>query len=345
MKYLFKNFQSPKLPCVNVAAIVMLRVARSFSWTWDTVEEILTLGNRIYDENLPHVNGREIFPKDITERIRLGKSKFQIDAEQAVFGALCSTHPNLSDLYTALKNFFNFYDAGIVQGPQNVAVWHELGYFYMFDPKERDRCARKWVPEFANADVAAAEAETVGCACVTRYTQICQLVQVYSDTVPLKHRHDSFRITKIEVNDYRDKSDDWFEWKGIGINQWILRGHFSQANQRFSPDSRNCQATCISALSLAFQRFTPIEKWTSSTVDEILIAGDKFYKATVEDLKAKNQFIDSHLQVAELGKRFTCREQNISFNIDDCVVNGALITTSKESNLVDLESGRIKLEN
>lgn len=328
------------MPCVNVAAIVMLRIARSFSWTWDTLEEIITLGNRIYDENLPHINGREIVPKDVTERIRLGKSKFQIDVEQAVFGALCSAHPNLSDLHTALKNFFNVYDAGILHGPQNVAVWHELGYFYMFDAKERDRYGRKWVPEYANFDVAVAEAETVGCACVTRYTKISQLVQVYSDTIPIKHRHDSFRITKIEVNDYRDKSDDWNQWKGIGINQWLLRGRFSQANQRFSVDSRNCQATCMAAIALIFQHLIPTEEWNSNIMDEIILTGDKYYMATVEDLKSKEKFVHSHLLVAELKRNFNCREQKITFDIDDCLVNGTLLAAPKDDDHIDLETGK-----
>lgn len=84
----------------------MLRVARSITWTSDTVEEILTLGNRIYDNNHKHGEGQEVMPADIVEKIILGRNGYGIEAEQAVFGALSSTSPTVVDLQTGLTNFF-----------------------------------------------------------------------------------------------------------------------------------------------------------------------------------------------------------------------------------------------
>lgn len=317
----------------------MLRVARSITWTSDTVEEILTLGNRIYDDNLEHVDGREVMPADIVNKIILGRNGYRIEAVQAVYGALGSTDPVVVDLLTGLTNFFSTFDAGILHGPQCVAVWHELDHFYMFDAKERDRFGRKWVASIASNDLCSGDMEWMGCACVTRYANMEDLVCVYTETVPLKYRHDAFRITQIEVNDFKERSDIWHEWKGFAMNRWILRGHFSQGNQRFAEDQRNCQATCISAVALVFSGLVGMDEWNASIVDEILTQGDDFYRQCVETLMKEDKLVEKELRVAELNKYFTCREHNIELIIDDCLVNGSLIVDGNKK-LVDLRTGK-----
>lgn len=319
----------------------MLRVARSITWTSDTVEEILTLGNRVYDDNLKHGEGREVMPTDIIEKIILGRNGYSIEAEQAVFGVLSSTSPTVVDLPTGLTNFFATFDSGILQGPQTVAVWHDLRHFYMFDAKERDRYGRKWVASLVNAELYGndMEMEVTGRACVTRYRNLDDLVHVYTETVQLKRRHDAFRITRIEVNDYKERSDNWNEWKGIAINRWILRGRFSQGNQRFAEDHRNCQATCIAAVALVFSGLVGMDMWSVDVVDEILTMGDEFYRQCVEALMKEDKLVEKQLRVGELSKYFTCREQNIELIVDDCLVNGSLLA-DKSSKVFDLRTGK-----
>lgn len=316
----------------------MLRVARSITWTSDTVEEILTLGNRIYDNNQKHGVGQEVMPTDIVEKIILGRNGYRIEAEQAVFGVLSSTSPTVVDLPTGLTNFFASFDAGILQGPQTVAVWHDLRHFYMFDAKERDRYGRKWVASLVLAEFCGGDMELMGRACVTRYRNLEDLVQVYTETVQLKRRHDAFRITRIEVNDYKEHSDNWNEWKGIAINHWILRGRFSQGNQRFAEDNRNCQATCIAAVALVFSGLVEMNEWNADVVDEILTIGDVYYRQCVESLMKEEKLVQKELCVGELVKYFTCREQNIELIVDECLVNGSLLA-GKSNEFIDLKTG------
>lgn len=314
----------------------MLRVARSITWTSDTVEEILTLGNRIYDDNVQHAEEHDLLPTDIVEKIILGRNGYRIEAEQTVFGVLSSSSPTVSDLPKGLTNFFASFDAGILQGPQSVAVWHDLRHFYMFDAKERDRYGRKWVASLVEAEFS--NGETMGRACVTRYRNIDDLVQVYTETIPLKRRHDAFRITRIEVSDFKERSENWNQWKGIAVGRWILRGRFSQGNQRFAEVHRNCQATCIAAVALVFSGLVGMDEWSVSVVEEIVTMGDEFYRQCVEALMKEDKLVQKELCVGELSKYFTCREQNIELIVDDCLVNGSLLANGSNE-LINLKTG------
>lgn len=219
-----------------------------------------------------------------------------------------------------------------------MAVWHDLHHFYMFDAKERDRYGRKWVASLVNADFCNGDMESLGRACVTRFTNLEDLVELYTETVQLKRRHDEFRITRIEVHDYKERSDNWNEWKGIAINRWILRGRFSQGNQRFAEEHRNCQATCIAAVALVFSGLVAMNEWSVDVVDEILTMGDEYYRQCVEALMKDDKLVEKELCVAEICKYFTCREQNIELIVDDCLVNGSLLADGSNE-FIDLKTG------
>lgn len=313
-----------------MAAIVFLRIVRSFSWTSDTIEGILALGYQIYDDNLSYVEDRDVYPTDIKNKIKLGKSSYTIVAEQIVFGQLSSNSDYILNLKNGLYEFFVNCDAGIIHGPQSVAIWQELGYFYMFDAKERDKFGRKWFQQLTNP-------ETVGCACVCRFENLTDLAHIFLETIPLKHRHDNFRITRIDVNDYVVRSDDWHNWKGIALNKWILRGNLSQSNERFSEESRNYQGTSISAIALLFRKLFNVQEWNVEIIDDIMITGDEYYKQSVEALKKENLLINPELQVAELMRNFVCQDKKINFIFDDCLINGSLVISG------DLQSGIFRI--
>lgn len=328
--------QPVKVPCVNVAAIVMLRVARSFTWTQDTLNEIMTLGNRIYEDNLSNVEGIEVLATEIRGKIKLGKNQYEVDAEQAVLGEIGSKNFNVADLENGLTEFFKVYDAGVLQGPQSVAVWQEIGLYYMFDPKERDRLGRKWTKSFANES---GDSESFGVGCVTWYDDIKELSNIYFQNVPLKHRRDAFRITKIEIIDHIEKSDDWHNFKGIALNKWILRGTISQSNKKFAEENRNNQATCMAAIALAFTRLTKISQWDSHRMDKIMNVGDKYYTQCVAKLKDDGKFINPHLTTAELDRYYVYKNKKIEFVVDDCLVNGSVLAKPDDDSL-NLERGK-----
>lgn len=315
--------QNYRIPCMNVAAITMLRITRSFTWTWDTLEEILNLGHEIYDNNRSSVDSPEILASDICKPVNLGRNSYQIVCEQAVFGELLSIKEDVPHLDRALQVFFKIYDTGVLQGPQSVAVWHELGHYYMFDAKERDKFGRKWTPSMAN-EFSSDNSETVGCCCVTRFRDLEQLVNVYTETIPLKHRRDPFRITRVDVKDFLKRSGNWCQWAGIGIGRWILRGKFYQGNARFDEDGRDQQATCIAAMAIIYSKLEKMDNWNSALIDEILDKGDEFHKKSVDELKTKEQFVSQMLCASEVSRQCMVRDQQIELSIDDSILNGSL---------------------
>lgn len=330
--------QNYRVPCMNVAAITMLRITRSFTWTWDTLEEILNLGHEIYDHNRSLVDSPDILATDIVKPVTLGRSSYEIVCEQAVFGELLSVKEDVPHLDRALQVFFKIYDTGVLQGPQSVAVWHELGHYYMFDAKERDKYGRKWTQSMAN-EFSSENTETVGCCCVTRFRDLEQLVNVYTETVPLKHRRDPFRITRIDVQDFQKRSDNWVEWVGIGIGKWILRGKFYQGNVRFEEDGRGHQATCIAAMALVYSILENLESWNSALIDEILEKGDELHKQSVEELKVKERFVSQMLCASEVSRSLMVKEQQVELSIDDCMINGSLQSRGLGP-IIGLEAGK-----
>lgn len=331
--------QNFRIPCMNVAAIIMLRITRSFTWTWDTLEEILNLGHEIYDNNRSSTDGPEIVATDIKKPVTLGRSTYEVACEQAVFGELLSVKDGVPHLDRALQVFFKIYDTGILQGPQSVAIWHELGHYYMFDAKERDKYGRKWTPSMAN-EFLCENPETVGCCCVTRFKDLEQLVNVYTETVPLKHRRDPFRITRVDIKDYAKRSDDWRDWKGIGIGKWILRGKFFQGNVRFEEERRDQQATCIATMALIYSNLQKLESWNSTIIDEILDKGDELHKQSVAELRTKGNFVSQLLCASEVIRSCNVKDQQVVLTIDDCMFNGSL-QAKDVGPVMGLEAGKI----
>lgn len=370
--------QTVRIPCTNVAAIAMLRVARSFSWTWDTLEEVLRLGNRIYEENRDGGTAGgggaiDVLATEVQKPIRIGcgaRHRYRCDAEQFVFGRLMSSAANVPDLARALTLLFGAHAAGVVQGPQSVAVWHELGWYYMFDAKERDRCGRKWTmalggggqPEDVGgcddvAVVGGGEVESMGCCCVTRFRNVERLARMYGDTVPLRHRHDTFRVTRVTMAEHQDRSVDWFGWRSTGIGRWIVRGRFSLANERFAADERGGQqATCIAAIALLYSERFPLSGWSSELVDEIVTTGDALHQQSVDELREAEKLDDGrrYLLPSEVSRLFMWKagegdeeneeeqKQPVRFEIEEGVVKGNLHPQScgaDGSMLLDLLGG------
>lgn len=65
----------------------------------------------------------------------------------------------------------------------------------MFDAKERDQFGRKFIQKNINDEYF----EPMGKPCVTRYKKLSDLIKVYIETVPVKHRYDPFCITLVEI--------------------------------------------------------------------------------------------------------------------------------------------------
>jgi hypothetical protein len=223
-----------------------------------------------------------------------------------------------------------------LQGPQSVAVWQEMGVYFMFDPKQRDQNGEKWIELFKNNGGDGANA---GVACLTWFKNIDDLVHVYRNNVNLKHRQDLYRITKVEVLDHIDISPDFNSWKGIALNKWIIRGTMSQNNQRFSSMSRNVQGTNTAAVCLAFQSINPTNNWNSSRLDKILLTGDEHYIKSVLKLKSNGHYQQPMLHIKEIEPVVMIKDKQLELDINQCVQWGSLVAQPSDD-FVGLKSGK-----
>lgn len=314
----------------------MLRIARSFTWTKDTIHEIQSIGKKVYKNNLSNVDDNIILSNDITAPIKIGNSKFNIVSEQILFGTLSNALQNLNNIANleyGVQEFFKLYDIGILDGPENVAIWQENNLYYMFNGRKCDKYGKKWSNIISDRDINNVDDEfddelTYGAACVTWYHNLKDMVNCYMNNISIKHSQESYRLTYIEVNDAIKKSDNWQNWLSFGLMKWILRGHFSQNNIKYSIDSRNNQSTTISIIALVYTKLVRIEEWESNSLDEILDIGDCFYLDCVKKLKDSEKFNQSHLQINEIMNYYTVKNKCIEFIINDSLVTGSFLSPS-----------------
>jgi hypothetical protein len=314
--------ESAKVPCMNVAAIAMLRLQRASTWSPAILSEILQQGNEIYKANLEHVEGEEILASDIQSPIKLNDRLYSLDTEHLIFGRLMSKDKTLANLQKGLREFFKTCDTGVLQGPQSVAVWQERGVYFMFDPKERDGEGRKWMARLPTDD---GDTSSSGAACVTWYQAIDDLIDIYQANINLRHRHDLFRITKVEVTDHLERSPDFFAWKGIALNKWIIRGSISQKNASFSAMSRNRQGTNTAVVALSLLVLHSTKDWDAGKLDMVLMKGDEHYLKSVLKLKSAGRFKKPLLHIAEIDTSLALDESSIELTINQCVQWGSLV--------------------
>lgn len=331
------TFQHEKLhvPCTNVAAIVMHRISIPHQWTSKTVDEILMFGKKIYLENLQKIEGTEILPSQISGRVHYENINFEIEVEQIVYGELGSKNPKIVDLIFGIKEFFKIFDFGIIQGPQNVAIWQTTGLYFMFDAKQRNRLGQKWTT-FPLSE--SGDSESSGKACVCWFKNLEDLTEIYMGNIPLKQRHDGFSISKLEVLDFKEVSENWYNWNSFGVQQWIIRGSFSQSHSQFPEEQRNTQGTCIAAIALVYSTNAELFKWNKDLVDEIIYEGNCFHSHSIEQLKKEDKFLDNFLKPEEISRVYNLRDQKIEFLIEQGTVFGTLFGND-ESGILDLEQG------
>lgn len=331
------TFQHEKIqvPSTNVAAIIMQRIVIPYQWTLETLDDILIFGKQIYEENFQKVKGTEILPSQISGLIQYGKYNFEIEVEQIVYGELGSKNPKIADLIFGIKEFFKIYDYGIIQGPQNVAIWQTAGLYFMFDAKQRNRMGQKWTT-FPLSE--SGDSESSGKACVCWFKNLEDLTEIYMGNIPLKNRHDGFSISKLEVLDFKEVSENWYNWIGFGIQHWIIRGTFSQSHSQFPEEHRNTQGTSIAALALVYSTITELFKWNKDLIDEIIYEGNYFHIHSIEQLKKDERFTSHFLKPEEISKVYLLHDQKIEFLIEQGTVYGTLFGM-EESGVLNMEQG------
>lgn len=299
------------MPSMCVAAIVVLRVNKSCLWTSDILDAILDLGSKIYKQNLKlkPKGHSEIRVADITDKIEFRSFQCVIESQQTFFGKVESSVANICNVEQGLIQFFMSHIAGVLDGPNLVAIWKENDYYYMYDAKARNRFGRKWTKE-ANSD------EKSGMSCVTRFQHLKDLAEIYVENVSRKERQEYYKITHIELKPFLGKS--WFEWKVTLPGQWCLRGQeMFNSKTIFS----------VSIMALLYAENIGMKKWTPSLIDEIASAGcqDSDYfneNRNAKVIKKEITFKEKTLLVHIKQKIFRYVVNQLEKNIEDDLVKG-----------------------
>lgn len=323
-----------------IMALTMLRLNKSREWFRKILDDVLKFGERYYGETIKKLpRGTPLKVSNVANKITLYNYEFTpIVDEYTTIGVLQSTKSDVLDLLPALQEFFRNSQTCVITGPLIVSTWFEDGLFYMFDPNERDVKGHVVVKSIQIGSEIQVLDYTPGVACVTWFTDLKLLVDLYMINIEPALRREPFILSQIHIKDYEYKPDDWYNFVGVNHTKWILRGTFNQNDRRFDKDVRNTQCTAAAAIALAMAFLKPIKKWKTSDVDEILIISEDYYKATVQSLKSRNLYYDPRLLVDELLRKFNVEGNEITFDIRDCIVNG-LIEGSDEMPIFDLAQG------
>ena len=200
-----------------VAAAVMLRVYQSKYWTFNILNIILNLGETIHNTTLQSLKSTEETQMKVTniiKRISLDEREYRPEIEEiSAMGKLGSNEDNTLDLPEALREFFSDNDGCIIRGPVELGVWFERDLYYMWDPNERDEKGLVIEKDLKLGSELRVLDYEPGLACLTWFTELEDLVEVYMKNVPKIKRRDWFVLSKIQIHDYVELPDAWYNFK------------------------------------------------------------------------------------------------------------------------------------
>lgn len=264
---------------------------------------------------------------EILPVVTFGKFNLEIQTDNVLFGKVLSRANDAVSLEDGIKLFFKSFDAGLVQGPDVVAIWRERDRYFMFDVNKCNEYRREKRSE--NVDEFN--------SCLSWFTDLKDMINLYIENVPRNYRNDIFKICKVETRQYIQKSADWQNFKAISASKWILSGTILAAHQEFNEVNRNHQSTCISIVAIAKTQELGIPSWTSETIDEIVRTGDEFHSGCLAKLQRNGKIVTPNLQLNEVGAELKLEKAIVDLSYDECVINGILL--SQEPNDVTLETG------
>lgn len=319
---------------ITSAAIVMLRMCKSSLWKNKTMDEIFKIGNQIYDQYADKEKETPI--TEIHPIVSYARNDFELNAENVIFGKITSRQPDVMTLDDGLKVFFKSFDCGIIQGPEKAAIWREKNLYFLFDPNQCQGISR------ASARKNSSNDEFV-CfnSCLSWFQNLSDLVSLYVENLDKTNRYGVFKVCKLEVLKHVKKAQDWYNFKGIGKNKWILNGTISESSEEFLISNQNHQSTCMAAVAIGISCELGVQSWTCEKVDEIVRLGDEYYSGSVILLQKKGLFKELDLTVDELGLELKFKKLIIDFTFEEGCINGTLLPSSHED--WSLEKGLMDL--
>ncbi|XP_074039689.1 uncharacterized protein isoform X2 [Leptinotarsa decemlineata] len=265
--------------CMSVAAYCYSILKHPNKWTRENIDEILNFGNNLLLESAKqahiHRLSRELKPNELQKYCIVGEKKIRFTVDDTeVSGYINSNDKRVFNLTKALRIFFARNSAGIFKTQDiSVAIWKNK-YFYMFDARPRTRdlyCSPTGTAIMANFyDIP---------ALATVFLSRSNVGNWPFNIYPLK----VFRILNKDEPEKNSSSElnAISEYEVLNENKAVVSGSFDLADKCFE-FSRNKQSLAMSVVCLVYSRITPPSAWHKTTVDKIMILGNKLYLECLE---------------------------------------------------------------
>ncbi|KAL3271900.1 hypothetical protein HHI36_022370 [Cryptolaemus montrouzieri] len=97
-------------------------------------------------------------------------------------------------------------------------------------------------------------------------------------------------------------------------------------------------------MALAFAHIREPKEWSKKTVDQVLLSGDEYYRNIIKRLEENNKLVSKMLMVDELDRNFSFSNKEVTFDINDCCVNGVL-GYPDHGDVLNIKTGLLKFFN
>ncbi|CAG9853719.1 unnamed protein product [Phyllotreta striolata] len=319
-----------------ISALIMLKFWKSKHWVPVLLNKILKFGDLLYRDamiSIPRTQSLKLsnFQK---KSEYMGKYFLPIVEDYVVVGRLSSKEFEVLDLFGALESFLIENQCCVIIGPIVLAVWVEDGYIYMFDPNQRDSRGNAE----GNFEDPPGKLDCVcpnGKACLLRFTNVEDLVDLYMRNVEKPYKSNPFYLSRVQVHDWVDIPEAWANFKGFAPGKWILRATINQNDRKYDIVSKNFQSPATSMILMAMKQIKPLKEWADTDVNELLDYGDRFYRETIDTLREKNSYNNKMLLLSDLNKEFKFFGKLVEFTLEECVQNG-IFTAKCDTGVMNL---------
>lgn len=312
-----------KLFYTVIACALYLHHIPSYIWAAESLGEILKFGKNLYEDNEENEDEVELHAR-IEYPVTFGKNNLLIDFDKVVYGEVTTQKPEVLPIAHAIRKFFEFFDTGLIQGPQLVLIWQERGFYFYYDPKERDQLGRKWTR-------ALSDDPKKGSSCVQWFQNPNDLAESYLNTVAYKHRRDPYKILSLRI--YEDKfvdvAEEWEDWIGFGIDMWALVGkqnicHYIGTvsdDLGHEKDDMSVQTKTFGTAiaNLIYSLIESEDTWSPDTIEQMFLYAMDFIKAVLSEHSSKDDF-----KLSDLKYSTVVRDKRLVILYDANCITGAL---------------------
>lgn len=254
-------------------------------WTRETLDDILTSGDKLYNNTVDELKRKEKFKQDQLMASEIPK-KFAFDATKEVNLEIqdclvngivsAKSNDNICNLRKGLEEFFIDNDTGVLTAKSlSVAVWKKDEIYYYYDSHSRDE--KGTITDF-------------GTACVMRILNISDLAKSVETNLP-PDPEDTFNISRVAVKIWEITDDGLARpplnnYTEIDSRCSILRSNYQEGSEFFKLN-KGKQSVPMCLVAVAMVKLYPASIWSVDVLDEVLKLGDELYVKSMGELLKK----------------------------------------------------------